>query len=342
MQLASSSHIPGGLLAANVLLNEKPRHGVTSTNPAPYPGIDECNSTTAIGLQAGLLLNRVESRYTGKERDTESGNDYFGARYYASSMGRFLSPDPSQLYFADPTNPQSLNLYSYAINNPVKNTDPTGMAYCQWNDNGVISRDDSAHTGVPDAVNSGTECTHLGGEWKHDDGLNDDGSPMGSEEKPAITTTVGLNTRTDQTTVSTSGPYYDPQEVSNYMLLQYIGRDLAWVPTVCNYTFSASLSAGGLSVSANDTEKGDSVSVTGSANLTNRIRANVGVNVVNQAPAASVRIGTPFVGAAINPTSRQVGVYVGTEFGKGKVTIGARLTATVGRISTFSGCQNHK
>jgi RHS repeat-associated protein len=33
-------------------------------------------------------------RYTGKERDTESGNDYFGARYYASSMGRFLSPDP--------------------------------------------------------------------------------------------------------------------------------------------------------------------------------------------------------------------------------------------------------
>ena len=31
------------------------------------------------------------SRYTGKERDAESGNDYFGARYYASSMGRFMS-----------------------------------------------------------------------------------------------------------------------------------------------------------------------------------------------------------------------------------------------------------
>jgi hypothetical protein len=31
---------------------------------------------------------------TGKERDTESGNDYFGARHYLSSMGRFLSPDP--------------------------------------------------------------------------------------------------------------------------------------------------------------------------------------------------------------------------------------------------------
>jgi RHS repeat-associated protein len=33
------------------------------------------------------------SRSTGKERDQESGNDYFEARYYSSSMGRFMSPD---------------------------------------------------------------------------------------------------------------------------------------------------------------------------------------------------------------------------------------------------------
>jgi len=52
--------------------------------------------------------------FTGKERDTESGNGYFGARYYVSSMGRFLSPDPSGLTYADITNPQSFNLYSYA------------------------------------------------------------------------------------------------------------------------------------------------------------------------------------------------------------------------------------
>jgi RHS repeat-associated protein len=65
-------------------------------------------------------------RFTGKERDTESGNDYFGARYYASSMGRFLSPDPSGLEYADPTNPQSLNLYSYVLNNPLHNIDPSG------------------------------------------------------------------------------------------------------------------------------------------------------------------------------------------------------------------------
>jgi RHS repeat-associated protein len=39
------------------------------------------------------LYALMASRITGKERDTESGNDYFGARYYASSMGRFMSPD---------------------------------------------------------------------------------------------------------------------------------------------------------------------------------------------------------------------------------------------------------
>jgi RHS repeat-associated protein len=65
--------------------------------------------------------------YTGKERDAESGLDYFGARYMSSSMGRFLSPDPSGLGYADPGNPQSFNLYSYVQNNPLINTDPTGM-----------------------------------------------------------------------------------------------------------------------------------------------------------------------------------------------------------------------
>jgi RHS repeat-associated protein len=83
----------------------------------------------------------TEHHFTGKERDTESGNDYFGARYYASSMGRFMSPDPSQLYFADPTNPQSLNLYSYVLNNPLVNVDPDGRE-CVWDDGSFDSADD--------------------------------------------------------------------------------------------------------------------------------------------------------------------------------------------------------
>ncbi len=46
------------------------------------------------------------SRSTGKERDAESGNDYFEARYYGSSMGRFMSPDPSGLLAQKPEDPQ--------------------------------------------------------------------------------------------------------------------------------------------------------------------------------------------------------------------------------------------
>jgi hypothetical protein len=56
-----------------------------------------------------------------------------------------MSPDPSGLYFADPTNPQSLNLYSYVLNNPLANTDPDGLR-CVWEDFSFDAEDD-AETG---------------------------------------------------------------------------------------------------------------------------------------------------------------------------------------------------
>ena len=69
-------------------------------------------------------------KFTGKEHDTESGSDYFGARYYASSMGRFMTPDwsqhPDPVPYADLGDPQSLNLYSYVRNNPLNRVDPDG------------------------------------------------------------------------------------------------------------------------------------------------------------------------------------------------------------------------
>src|SRR6185312_14162609 len=65
-------------------------------------------------------------KFTGKERDTESGLDYFGARYYGSSMGRFMSPDPVVITTERLMNPQQLNLYAYVANNPLRFIDPTG------------------------------------------------------------------------------------------------------------------------------------------------------------------------------------------------------------------------
>ena len=64
----------------------------------------------------GVLEGDEKYGFTGKELD-ESGLQYFGARYYDSELGRFLSADKVELY---------PNLYSYARNNPLKYNDPTG------------------------------------------------------------------------------------------------------------------------------------------------------------------------------------------------------------------------
>jgi len=67
----------------------------------------------------------TEHHFTGKERDAESGNDYFGARYYASGMGRWMSPD-SLIMSPEIGNPQNLNKYSYTFNRPLSLVDPDG------------------------------------------------------------------------------------------------------------------------------------------------------------------------------------------------------------------------
>jgi RHS repeat-associated protein len=92
--------------------------------------------------------------FAGKDRDSapgpdHSGLDYFGARYYSSTMGRFMSPDWSAnaaaVPYANLDNPQSLNLYAYVQNNPVSKSDPNGhcdvdgehhRGWCIWHDLG--------------------------------------------------------------------------------------------------------------------------------------------------------------------------------------------------------------
>src|SRR5579862_9402689 len=95
------------------------------------------------------------SHFTGKERDSESGNDYFGVRYYGSSMGRFMTPDPTG---GSLLNPQTLNKYTYGLNNPLANTDPTGLDCIHINnDTGQFQSFESGdcNNSTPDLANTG-------------------------------------------------------------------------------------------------------------------------------------------------------------------------------------------
>ena len=92
----------------------------------------------------------VRQQFTSKERDGETGLDYFLARFYSAVQGRFISPDefnggPEDLYdfvedaadnptiYADLDEPQSLNKYVYCLNNPLAYIDPDGhKGWKEW------------------------------------------------------------------------------------------------------------------------------------------------------------------------------------------------------------------
>jgi RHS repeat-associated protein len=83
------------------------------------------------------LYDAVPYKFTGKERDSESGLDDFDVRYYASSMGRFMRPDPAQWAgFEHKDDPQAWNGYAYGRNNPLLYTDPDGANYTVCDVNG--------------------------------------------------------------------------------------------------------------------------------------------------------------------------------------------------------------
>ncbi len=114
-------------------------------NTVAYYFSDHLNSASVISDSAGNIKSESDYlpwggeiqysaadsnhyKFTGKERDAEtcaagSCLDYFGARYYANALGRFISSDPGPFNVA---NPQSLNRYLYALDNPFRYVDPDG------------------------------------------------------------------------------------------------------------------------------------------------------------------------------------------------------------------------
>ena len=129
-------------------------------------------STGALCYDADFLPYGQEVDYTntcaqnykfeGKERDTETGNDNFGARYYRSLIGRWQSPDwsaiPEAVPYANLTNPQTLNLYAMVSDNPETFADLDGHA-CSvllGNSDSVFCQRAALYAGVDAKVSSQT------------------------------------------------------------------------------------------------------------------------------------------------------------------------------------------
>ncbi|MBL7197061.1 MAG: RHS repeat-associated core domain-containing protein, partial [Candidatus Omnitrophica bacterium] len=68
----------------------------------------------------------TDKRFTGKTYDKTTGLHYYGARYYDSQLGRFITADPT---IQHPYDPQDFSRYAYCRNNPLKYTDPTGLGW---------------------------------------------------------------------------------------------------------------------------------------------------------------------------------------------------------------------
>ena len=89
--------------------------GVGTYGTSAYEPFGSMRSTTG---QSGSSY-----KFTDQELDSESGLYNYNARLYDPEIGRFISADP---IVPDPFNPQSLNRYSYVLNNPLIYTDPSG------------------------------------------------------------------------------------------------------------------------------------------------------------------------------------------------------------------------
>jgi RHS repeat-associated protein len=84
-------------------------------------GEEWCGTAVCGSVPAGS-----SKRFTGKQRDKETGLDYFGARYYRAKHGRFTTQDPVYTWKENLLDPQRWNRYAYGRNNPPRYVDPDG------------------------------------------------------------------------------------------------------------------------------------------------------------------------------------------------------------------------
>jgi RHS repeat-associated protein len=112
-------------------------------------------------------------KFEGKERDTETGNDDFGARYYTERFGRWLSADwsavPVPVPYANLTNPQTLNLYSMVADDPESFADLDGHCCWDW----IKQQAKSFEVGVAKELHNEALAQPLSATLKEVNGLSD-------------------------------------------------------------------------------------------------------------------------------------------------------------------------
>jgi RHS repeat-associated protein len=122
-----------------------------------YPFGEEC-TTGPCASNPGVGAGHPR-KFTGKERDVETGLDYFGARYYGSKIGRFTTVDPVYTWNDNLLDPQRWNRYAYGRDNPFRYVDPDGRAAIEI-PQGVLARNSAARQAVAAFFGSGQPNQH--------------------------------------------------------------------------------------------------------------------------------------------------------------------------------------
>ena len=117
-QYTTSDNLGSPRVITNSLGSVVSRHDYMPFGEEIFAGTGGRTAAMGFGVADG---NR--KKFTGYERDTETGLDFAQARYYSSTQGRFTSADS---VLGSIANPQSLNRYAYVGNNPLRFSDPTG------------------------------------------------------------------------------------------------------------------------------------------------------------------------------------------------------------------------